>query len=399
MRKLLCSVMVLGAVAAQADTLRFTVAYYSPATQPYFEKMARQFESTHPGHRIKIEMAGWDGLQKKLQVDLEQGRNADIAIVGTRWLLDYVKHDQLEPLDRYMGSEFEGRFIGTFLEPSQIDNKTWGLPIAASARAMYYNKRLLSQAGFPDGPKTWDDVVTASRKIKAGGGYGFGLQGKDIETDIYWYYALWSFGGEVVVGKWPTFANTPGVKAATLYKQMIDEGLTQPNVTQYSREDVGNLFKKGNLGMVISAPFLINQLKAEAPGMQYGIAPIPTQQRGATYAVTDSVVMFRNARNKALAWQFLDFLFTKEPRIGFTAGEGFLPTTKDEASAPYFTGNPRLQTFVKLLPYAKFAPTVTGWEDTAKAVSDAMQAIYTGKAEPAAALKQASKAATAVLGQ
>ncbi|MDI7065539.1 hypothetical protein QMO17_30290, partial [Klebsiella pneumoniae] len=37
------------AVAAHADTVRVTVAHYSDATAPYFEKMARNFEKANPG--------------------------------------------------------------------------------------------------------------------------------------------------------------------------------------------------------------------------------------------------------------------------------------------------------------------------------------------------------------
>jgi multiple sugar transport system substrate-binding protein len=387
------------APAVKADTVRVTVAYYSDQTEPYFKKMAEAFEKANPGNTIKIEMVNWDTLQQKLQTDISGGTNADLAIIGTRWLLDFVKDDMAEPLDGYMDAAFKGRFIGAFLAPGQISAKTYGLPIAASARALYYNKEQLTKAGFPNGPKTWDDVMAASKKIKTGGSYGFGLQGKEIETDVYWYYSLWTHGGEVVGkdGK-AAFASPAGVKAATLYKQMIDEGLTQPGVTNYSREDVQNLFKQGRVSMVISAPFLAKQIKKEAPNLKYGIAPVPMGSANATYAVTDSMVMFKNSKAKKTAWKFLDFLFTKGPRVAFTSGEGFLPTTKDEAAAPEFN-DPDTKAFVNLLPNARFAPTVTGWEDTAKAVSDAIQAVYLGKAKPADALNAAAQEANKALGK
>ena len=387
------------APAAQADTVRVTVAYYSDQTEPYFKQMAAAFEKANPGDTIQIEMVNWDTLQQKLQTDIAGGSNADLAIIGTRWLLDFVKDDMAEPLDGYMNPAFKNRFIGAFLAPGQISGKTYGLPIAASARALYYNKTTLTKAGFPEGPKTWDDVVAASRKIKAAGGYGFGLQGKEIETDIYWYYSLWTNGGDVVGknGK-SAFASPAGIKAATLYKSMIDQGLTQPGVTNYSREDVQNLFKQGRVSMVISAPFLAKQIKKEAPTLKYGIAPVPMGTSRATYAVTDSMVMFKNSKVKATAWKFLDYLFTKGPRVAFTSNEGFLPTTKEEAAAPQFA-DADTKAFVNLLPSARFAPTVTGWEDTAKAVSDAMQSVYLGKAKPADALKAASLIADKALGQ
>ena len=387
------------AVAAHADTVRVTVAHYSDATAPYFQQVASDFEKANPGTTIKIEDVSWDTLQQKLQTDITGGANADLAIVGTRWLLDFVKDDVAEPLDGYMDASFKNRFIGPFLAPGEINGKVYGLPIAASARALYYNKDLLAKVGYPNGPKTWNDVIDASKKLKAQGIAGFGLQGKEIETDVYFYYALWSYGGEVVGkdGK-AAFNSQAGVKAATLYKTMVDEGLTEPGVTGYSREGLQNLFKQGRVAMVISLPFLSKQIAKEAPTLKYGIDPIPMGTKNATYAVTDSIVMFKNSKVKKSAWKFLDYLFTKEPRVKFTSTEGFLPTTKAEATDPAFD-NPDTKAFIALLPSAKFAPTITGWEDTAKAVSDAMQSIYLGKAQPAAALNAAADKANESLGK
>jgi len=395
----------LGALAvaisvADAEAVRVTAAYYSAATGPYFEKMAAEFKQKNPGTDIKIEVANWDDLLQKLQTDISGGTNADLAIIGTRWLLDFVKDGIAEPLDPMMSPEFKDRFIGAFLKPGQIGGKTYGLPIAASARAMYVNTNMLTKAGIAKPPATWDELVDAAKKIKASGGTGFGIQGKGIETDVYWYYSLWTHGGDVVGadGK-AAFASPAGDKALALYKSMIDQGLTEDGVTNYTREDLQNLFKQGRLGMMITAPFLINQIAKEAPTLNYEVAPVPKATNPATYAVTDSIIMFANSKVKPAAWKFLDYLFTKAPRVEFTKGEGFLPTTKEEAKDPYFTENKRLQIFVDLLPSAHFAPTVTGWEDTAKAVSDGVQSVYLGKATPDAALKQAASQADQALGK
>jgi multiple sugar transport system substrate-binding protein len=259
---------------------------------------------------------------------------------------------------------------------------------------------MLNKAGLPDGPATWDEVVTAAQKIKAAGAAGFGLQGKGTETDVYFYYALWSYGGDVVgADTKAAFASPAGVKALTMYKSMVDMGLVEDGVTNYTRDDLQNLFKQGRVGMVITAPFLINQIAKESPNLGYGIVPVPKGTTNSTYAVTDSVVMFKNSKVKQAAWKFLDFLFTKDPRVEFTKGEGFLPTTKGEAADPYFTGNERLKVFVNLLPSAHFAPTVTGWEDTAKAVIDGVQSVYLGNAQPEPALQAAAAKANQSLGK
>ena len=122
--------------AAEAGTVRVTIAEYSKGTGPYFEAAAKAFEAANPGTKIQIEVVPWDNLQQKLTTDISAGANADLSIIGTRWLLDYVRQGVVAPLDSYVTPEFKGRFIDTFLTPSVMDGKVYGLPIAASARAM-----------------------------------------------------------------------------------------------------------------------------------------------------------------------------------------------------------------------------------------------------------------------
>jgi len=370
------SVLALSSVA-NAGEVRMTVAEYSSKTGPYFEEVKKAFEAANPGITLNFEVVPWDVLLQKLTTDISAGTNADLSIIGTRWLIDFVQQGIAEPLDGYM-------------------------PIAASARAMYYNKDLLAKAGVENPPATWDELRAAATKIKALGGenYGFGLQGKEIETDVYYYYGMWSYGTEILNKDGTSGLSTPGaLEAAKLYKSLIDDGLTQPGVTSYAREDVQNLFKQGKVGMMITAPFLSNQIKEEAPNLKYGVAAIPAGPTGArgTYGVTDSVIMFQNSKNKEEAWKVLDFLFQTEWRAKFTQGEGFLPVNKEEAKMDYYVNNADLAAFTALLPDARFAPIIPGWEEIADITSNAMQSIYLGKGEPDVVLKDAAAKADAIL--
>ncbi|RUV18669.1 sugar ABC transporter substrate-binding protein [Mesorhizobium sp. M7A.F.Ca.MR.245.00.0.0] len=395
--------MSMLAIAAQADAgeVRVTVAEYSAKTAPYFADVKKEFEAANPGISVKFEVVPWDVLLQKLTTDITAGTNADLSIIGTRWLIDFVQQDVAEPLDGYIKPDFKDRFIDTFLSPSIMDGKTYGLPIAASARAMYYNKELFEKAGIAKPPATWTELQEDARKIKAlgSGTFGFGLQGKEIETDVYYYYAMWSQGTEILNKDGTSGLSTPGaLEAAKLYKSMIDEGLTEPGVTSNNREDVQNLFKQGKVGMMITAPFLSNQIKEEAPNLKYGVAAIPAGPTGArgTYGVTDSIIMFKNSKNKDEAWKLLDFLFTTEQRAKFTQGEGFLPVNKEEAKMDYYVNNADLAAFTALLPDARFAPVIPGWEEVAQITSDAMQKIYLG-GDPEAGLKDAAAKANTVL--
>jgi multiple sugar transport system substrate-binding protein len=385
------AVLTLGAGVAAAAEVRVVVAHYSDATQEIFRGMAADFMEANPDIEVIIENVSWDTLQQRLTTDIAGGTAPDIAIIGTRWLVDYVANDIAEPMDACVTDEVRGRFIETFLAPSVIDGVTYGLPVAASARAMYYNVDLLAEVGYDAPPATWEELVEVATALKEAGHYGFGLQGKEIETDAYWYYALWSHGGDLFVDGQSGIGSKAAIQAATLYKTMIDEGLTQPDPTGFNRQDVEALLKQGRVGMILSGPWLRGQMAAEAPDVTYGIAPIPMGTEQATYGVTDSIMMFASSTVKDEACRFLtEAAFTDEWRREFTVREGFLPVFKSVAEDPAFADDPGLRAFTEMLPYARFAPLVPDWELMADTTSAVLQNIYLGNAEPEPALKEAA---------
>lgn len=395
--------VAFGIASAEGKTqLRVVVAYYSAATQGIFEGMANDFSSAHPDIHVKIEVVPWDNLEQRITTDIAGGTAPDIALIGTRWLVDFVKNDVAEPLDSYLTPEFKARFLENFLGPSTISGKIYGLPVAASARAMYYNTDLLAKAGIQDPPENWDTLVADAKKIKTLGNdiYGFAIQGKEIETDAYWYYSLWTHGGELIEGTKSGIASPAAVAALSLYRSLIDEGLTEPNPTGCNRQDVERLFKQGRIGMILTGPWLRGQIKTDAPNLNYGIAPIPAGTTKATYGVTDSMMLFKSSQQKEIAWQFLsEAAFNPKWRIDFTTKEGFLPVTKVEAEQPQFTNDPQLKAFIEMLPYAHFAPLIPNWEQVADTTIRALQKVYTGEAKPEAALEEAARSIDSILQQ
>ena len=394
----------LTALPAQAEDLRVTVAEYSAKTGPYFEAVAEAFEAANPGDDIRIEVVPWDVLLQKLTTDISGGANADLSIIGTRWLIDFVEQGIAAPLDEYMSEEFRDSFFPVVLETAKLEGETYGLPIASSARAMFYNETLFERAGIDGPPDTWDELVEDAGKIAALGDdiTGFGMQGKEIETDTYFHYALWAQGGELLDADGSSGLDSEAaIRAAEIYKGMIDAGVTQPGVTSYSREDVQNLFKQGKVGMMITAPFLSGQIKEEAPDLQYGIAPIPAGPDGdrGTYGVTDSIILFENSEHKELAWRFVEELFSDENRRAFTSGEGFLPVNRRVAEMPEFADDEDLKAFAEILPDARYAPVIAGWEEVADITSSALQTIYLGDGEIEPTLKAAAERIDGVLGK
>jgi len=394
-KALAASAVVLGlgfGAQAQAQTqVNFTVAEYSSKTGPYFQEVASAFEKENPDIKINIQVVPWDTLLQRLTTDIAGGTAPDISIIGTRWLLDFAAQGVAEPVDAMLTPEFKGTFIDTFMAPSVIDGKIMGLPVAASARAMMVNMDLFEKAGATP-PTNWDEFYAAAQKLKAlPDVIPFGLQGKEIETDAYYYYSLWTHGGDILKADGTSgLDSAEALEAVQMYKKLIDEGLTQPSPTNYNREDVFNLFKQGKVGMIFTFPMLIPQIKAEAPDMKYKILPFPEGKAKATYGVTDTLMVFSTSKVKEAAWKFIEFAYKDEWRTKFDLGEGFLPVTKGVAALPNFTEDPDVAGFAAGLPYAKFAPTIANWEEIADTTVRTLQQIYLGEVTPEDGLKAAA---------
>ncbi len=404
---LLASMLVaLAGIAAQAaSTVTVEIPQYSDATKPFFENAAKAFMQDHPDIKVVIQESTWDNLHQVLVTDIAAKKAPDISIVGTRWLPEYISSDVAMPLD--LPSSFTDRFIPAFLQPSSIQGQLYGLPWAASDRALIYNKDLFDQAGISKPPTSWDELKADADKIaQLNGRYGFGLQGSQIETDVYFYYFLWGAGGEIVGADGASGLHSQAAAdALTFLKGMIDDKDVEPNVTSNTREDLRALFGQGRLGMFIYLPPIIGWLKDNAPDVNYGIAPLPYKSNPVTYAVTDTIMMFKPSVTGASDQQvqdaqaFLQYVFSKDNRVEYNKQEGFLPVLQDVSQDPFFTANENLNAFVQLLPDAKFAPIIPNWEKIAQRTTTMLQNVYLGQEQPDAALKSAASDIDQILQQ
>ncbi|WP_127519782.1 sugar ABC transporter substrate-binding protein [Mesorhizobium sp. Z1-4] len=392
----------LAEAALAKDTVRVRIAEYSTNTGDFFIEMADRFNASQEDIEVVIEHLPWPEMQQQLITDISAGTAPDISHMATRWMAGFAKDGALAPIEGLMSEEFTDSFVPTFLDLQKLDGHTWGLPIAASARGLFYNKALFERAGVEGPPATWGDALAAAKKVSALGDdiYGIGMQGTGLDTEGYWFYSLWTHGGDIFNADGKSgFASPEAVAATQTYIDLIEAGVTQPGVLGSNREDLQNLFSAGKLGMVLSGPWLNTQLADEAPDLAYGISQIPTETAAATYGVTDTISILAGSEVKESAMKFLEYMFNDENRLAFGKLEGFVPVLKSMSKEPFFTDNPKMSVFLEMSPVAKFAPLVPHWEEMAEALKSSLAAAYGGDSAPADALKGAADKMNSLLNE
>jgi multiple sugar transport system substrate-binding protein len=388
-------ILLLAACSPQREQVNFVFMRTSDFTEPYWQGVIKDFEAQNPDIQVNLSIFTWAEGRQKIADMVAQGKPPTLARVATRWIPEYVASGLLEPVDSYMSPDFRSQFIPLLInEGSQYEGRTFGLPITVSSRALYYNKALFEQAGLTSPPVNWADLRNAAQAIHALGTntYGFGIQGNEAETSTYFYYFLWGNSGEILTadGTRPAFNGPEGQSAAKFLKGMIDDGLTQPDPAASGRKDMETAFVKGNLGMVITGPWLATRLKAEAPGLEYGLSTIPYQTTSTTLAAQDTLILFKQAENKEAAWKFVEFLYADDYRLKYALGDGVLPEKISVAKNSQITENPAYNFFMEKLPTGRFEPLNVKSADISTMVAEALQSAYRNEMSTTDALNSAA---------
>lgn len=371
------------------------------AFKEYWDGVKADFEAQNPDVKVNIEglrFASNEGINR-IEELIKQGKPPALARVTTRSLAEYVARGLAEPLDEYMTPAFRSQFEETLInEGFQLQGRVYGLPAAVSMRGFYYNKELFQRAGIANPPKNWDALRDAATKISqlSPETYGFGIQGKEQETSTYFYHFLWGNGGEVLSpdGTRATFNGARGIEALTFLQSLVEARATQPDPTQTTRPNLEDDFLKGKYGMVIGASGLASRLDKD----KHGVIAVPYKTTPVALAVADTLILFRQADRKDLAWRFVEFMYQDKYRLDFVVRGGYIPEKKTVAADPQFSANPSVTFFAQQFSVARFEPVNTKNQEIGLVVTRELQAAYRKSKTPKAALDAAAKEINLLLG-
>jgi multiple sugar transport system substrate-binding protein len=284
--------------------------------------------------------------------------------------------------------------------------KVIGIPAIVDNLAVIYNKKLFDAAGvgYPTNTWTWDQFRAAAKKLtdtsKDVYGTAYSVSGSEDTTWHLWPL-LWQKGGKILDGKKAAFNSDAGVQALEFLRQMavVDKSM----YLDQTDEKYLPLFNSGHVGMVISGPWALLDLKAAK--LSYGVAYLPAFNGDhETVSGPDIWALFNHddANRAGASRDFVKWLTSKEGDTKWNLALGNLPLRTSEQNTPEFKNltqeYPGTQTLFDNLANAKQArPTVSGYEEMSRHVGDAISKVLQGAAQPKAALDQAAKQSAGAL--
>jgi len=360
-------------------------SYDVPGEAEYYEALAEAFENAPSGGPLRITLEGWDIAHDQIAAWFEQGEGPDLVVVPDIWLVEFADH--IEPFDPYVDPRLKADFFDVLYSKGVYNGKLLGLVWATSTKALFYRTDLFRDAGL-EPPRTWAEQLSAAVALNDPPNvYGLGLPGaREYETDDNLFFYFWSAGGRFFDehGKC-TINSEAGVKALQFYCDLVNKyHVTQSEVTTWNRKQTRRLFEAGRLAMFATGPWGVEQLRKNAPDIEFGVVPLPVDKEPVTQVITDHLVLAKHSPRKALAAKFVAFAYQDEHRLAF-AKLGLLPEKTTVAADDHFQKDPCWKVFVDVIPYGRPIPLIE-WEPVGIAIREAMYQALSGRKTPQEAL-------------
>lgn len=375
---------------------------YDGLTPDYALNLEKAFEEAYPEIDLNIISTPWDEGHDRLITFIAGGQPPDLAVIGTRWLLELLDMDVVEPIENWLSEGLINNIDPALME-GKIGGVLYGLPVAAGTRLLYYRSDLVDKA-----PETYEEMLQMALKINNPDQrfYAVGMSGqKYVELTEHAYY-LFGNGGyyfemlpDGTYGKC-TVNDEAGIGTMTFMNDLVNKHkVTQPGVTAYRRDELQDLFIAGNLGFFMSGGFTATLLEQRGVTFKWDVAPIPhfEGKPQSSLIVTDSIVLFKDSKVKEEASKFLDFFYSDAWRLEFDKMIGFPPTTKSLADDPYFQ-NPVYQVMVEQNPGSKGWPLIAEWPECNDIIWDNIVATFLGQKTPEQAMNDAAQEIDSIRG-
>lgn len=342
------AVSLVGYLPAHAETT-LNVHYPMPGFfKDVMDTISKKFMEENP--EIKITFATPSATYEEgIQTIMRQAGTAempDVTFIGLNRLRMVNERDIPVDLGPFMakdGNMAEQGFSDNILKLAQVQGDQVGLAFATSNPIMYYNADLVRKVGGnPDQPpKTWDEVIALSSKIKALGdgneGIDFRWQGDD------WMFSalLFGAGGQMLSDDEATVAfNGPeGLKAFELVDRMVKEG----GLPVFTKQAGEQAFVAGKVGFAFQTTgALRNTIKNVGDKFDLRTTHIPLIDpvNGKLPTGGNAAVMLtRDANKQEAAWKFIKFAAGPFGASVVVPGTGYVPNNELAATSSDYLGN------------------------------------------------------------
>jgi multiple sugar transport system substrate-binding protein len=401
-----CALAFAGQAMAQEKlTVWWVKGFYKSEDDALFAAI-KKFEAKHPKVKVELSQYPVQDMIPKTVAALDSGSPPDVAYadvydfqVTAKWAFEGKLEDVTSVIDP-LRAKFEPNALSTtFLYNDQTKTRAYyAYPIKQQTMHIEYWLDMLQEAGFKESdiPTTWkeywsfwcDKVQPAYRAKSGSRAFGIGMPlGVDSSDSFYSFLTFMdAYNVKLVSDSGKLLVDDPTVRqglisALTDYTQVYSKGCSPPSSTSWKDPDNNVAFHNRttvmthNATISIAAKWLDDMNNATLSEEQRATAKknytqlirtagFPNKPDGTKMVYRAAVktgVVFKEAKNKAAAKQFVAFLLEEAnltPYVEGSLGRWF-PVTKAAQQRDFWKADPH-----RLSVYNQYAAGTVTFEFT-----------------------------------
>lgn len=377
-----------------AAAVRLSVWTGYPEIEPFYKKAAEEYAKTHPGFQLETLSSQLREMEQKLTASIPTDTGPDLFDIGRNITISFADAGLLPPNPSKVMSLVKSKsFHPVVVEYNTWKGQVYGIPfLEGSKPALFYNTKMFTEAGLDPKkpPTTFDELMAAARKLakkdSAGtlsrAGISLRLSGQGAGVAEKWWYVLHAMGGDIIVktksGKWHSgYDNDAGRNALkfyldAVYKYQVDDTKLPHDAAAFASEQAAMLMREA---------WVIGELKAKGPNVQYGTVAVPRAKRFGGMTQPWSLYVTKSTKNPDVAWDFAQFLVSPAMAVALVQMTGWTSMRQDVDWSPVLKETPQYKPFLVWDKgrdlYAE--PAIPVWDELETKLADRLVSAFGNK--------------------
>jgi multiple sugar transport system substrate-binding protein len=346
MKKLLMGIStaaMLMATNAYADTtLRLVEVITSPERTAVLEGIVADYEAAHEGVTVEIISLPWGQAFETLATMVAGGDIPDVVEMPDTWLALYAGADRLASLEDHIADwEHGGTLTDKTLAMGRQAGDAYMIPYGFYLRAMFYNRRLLEEAGVANPPETMEEFMAASAAVsELDGKYGYCLRGGPGGTNGWVMMAAVMNGtNEFFTEDGQSRINEPGsVEGIQFLMDMYQNGYAPRDSVNWGFNEIVAGFYSGTCAFLDQDPDALIAISERMPAEDFAVIPMPVGPSGQAFPTIGFAgwSIFNTTEHEDEAWDLVATLSSPEANSTWAQRVGVIPIHEGADQDPHF---------------------------------------------------------------
>jgi multiple sugar transport system substrate-binding protein len=366
-----------------------------------YQWLFNTYEKTHPNVKIARQSVSGPEILPKLLSEAQTHTLPDLAVPDNPNLPNLEATGQFVDLTPYLTKWGQwNSYLPGVRAVATNKTGTYGILIGTNDLGIFYNKKVFAQAGIKTLPKTWADLLTVSRTLKAKvPGLTYGAIGVGGQCGGNWQLLPFVYQQGLNVNQ----LTAPGTAAAVnFWAQLLKEGLANKEIiTQCQSTNIPQLIQ-GKLAMAEDGPWDLPTFASDH-FTDWGAFSIPLSSASdkASVPLGGEVWMIpkSDSATETAAWNFIKWSQSPQILLQFDAKLGYFSVRPSLWPAEE-KANPAITPFIQELKYAQGRTTVLGanFATYSTDLNTALAQVLQGQKTAQQALSEAAAAAKSSIG-